>query len=85
MHYTVAAAASVMIRRMKDICPAKDENHNIFVRVLHDACVELGGEHHLAGYLGIPVRLVEQWLNNESIPPDWVFLKCSDLLHSKTG
>jgi len=70
---------------MKDLCPAKDENDNIFVRVLHDACVELGGESRLAEFLGLPVQQVERWLNNDGLPPDWVFLKCSDLLHSRLG
>jgi hypothetical protein len=66
---------------MKDICPAKDKNVNVFVRVLHDACRILGGEHKLAEYLGVSVVLVEFWLDGRGQPPDSVFLRCSDLLH----
>lgn len=68
---------------MEDICPAADKNANVFVRVLHDACIALGGEHQLAEYLGVPVRFVERWLEGLGQPPDYVFVRCADLLHAK--
>lgn len=65
---------------MQDICPSTDRNRNIHVRCLHDACKLLGGEHHLAAFLGVDVESVERWLNGGGTPPDWVFLKCTDLI-----
>jgi hypothetical protein len=47
---------------------------------LHDACKILGGEHKLADYLGVDAKAVDDWLNGRSSPPDWVFLRCTDLL-----
>ena len=63
-----------------DICPSERKNDNVFIRCLHDACKLLGGEHHLARYLGVDVTLVEKWLLGVGQPPDWVFLRCTDLL-----
>ena len=68
---------------MEDICPAADKNVNVFVRVLHEACLAVGGEHKLAEYLGVPVRFVERWLEGLGQPPDHVFLRCIDLLESR--
>ena len=68
---------------MGDICLAPNPNANVYVRVLHDACLLLGGEHHLAKYLAVDVGLVERWLKGLGNPPDHVFLRCSDLLHSR--
>lgn len=68
---------------MEDICPAANRNANVYVRVLHEACVTLGGEHQLANYLGVNVRLVESWLEGRSVPPDSVFLRCYDLIESR--
>src|SRR5687768_7490996 len=53
------------------------------VRVLHDACRILGGEHKLAEYLGVSVVLVAFWLDGRGQPPDSVLLRCSDLLHEQ--
>ena len=65
---------------MQDICPSTAKNSHIYVRVLHDACKELGGEHKLAEYLGVDVSVIENWLNGIGHPPDVVFLRCTDLL-----
>lgn len=65
---------------MEDICPSTAKNSHVYVRLLHDACVELGGEHKLARYLGVDVSDVESWLNGMGRTPDWVFLRCADLL-----
>jgi hypothetical protein len=70
---------------MEDVCPARDRNVNVFVRVLHDACRILGGEHKLAEYLGVSVMLVEFWLDGHGQLPDSVFLRCSDLLHERSS
>lgn len=67
---------------MQDICPSKSKNSHIYVRTLHDACVILGGEHKLAAWLGVPVALVEDWLNGRGHPPDAVFLRCVDLVEA---
>jgi hypothetical protein len=64
----------------KDVCPEDGKNASIKVRVLHDACLKLGGEAHLAEYLDVAVRLVDSWLKGRGVPPDDVFLKCLDLL-----
>ncbi len=67
---------------MHDTCPSTARNSHIYVRTLHDACRLLGGEHKLAAYLGVPVRLIEDWLNGRGHPPDSVFLRCVDLVES---
>ena len=67
---------------MNDICPSTARNAHIYIRTLHDACVILGGEHKLAGFLGIPVERVEAWLNGVGTPPDSVFLRCLDLVEA---
>jgi DNA-binding transcriptional regulator YiaG len=67
---------------MHDTCPSTARNSHIYVRTLHDACRLLGGEHKLAAYLGVPMRLVEAWLNGRGHPPDSVFLRCLDLVEA---
>jgi hypothetical protein len=52
------------------------------VRVLHTACVKLGGEAFLAEYLEVSISLVDSWLKGRAIPPDEIFLKCLDLLEN---
>lgn len=64
-------------------CPTDGRNVSINVRVLHEACLKLGGEEQLAGYLDIPVHIVHSWLKGRSRPPDDVFLKCLDLLEKR--
>ena len=64
----------------KDTCPEDGKNASIKVRVLHDACLKLGGEAHLAEYLDVTVSLVDSWLKGRGQPPDEIFLKCLDLL-----
>ena len=66
--------------RVQDICPSTAKNEHIYVRMLHDACKAIGGEHQLAEYLGISVSIVSDWLNGNGRPPDSVFLRCVDLL-----
>ncbi len=65
---------------MQDTCPSEHKNDHIYVRVLHEACTQLGGEHKLAQYLGVELRLVEAWLEARARPPDQVFLRCLDLI-----
>ena len=67
----------------QDICPSVAKNTHIYIRVLHDACVALGGEHKLAEFLGVDVSTIEAWLAGLGQPPDEVFLRCADLLHGK--
>jgi hypothetical protein len=64
----------------KDTCPQDGKDTHIHARVLHDACLKIGGERHLAEYLGVSVSLVDAWLKGRGIPPDEIFLKCLDLL-----
>ena len=66
---------------MQDICPSTAKNNHIYIRVLHDACLALGGEHKLAEYLGVAVEMIEHWLAGRGMPPDPVFLRCNDLVH----
>jgi hypothetical protein len=70
---------------MQDICPSTAKNSHIYVRLLHDACVALGGEHKLAEYLNVDVDTIEAWLQGQGQPPDEVFLRCADLLHLRRG
>ncbi len=70
---------------MQDICPSEHKNEHIYIRVLHEACLKLGGEHKLAQYLGVEVRLVERWLKGLAQPPDAVFLRCLDLVQGRAG
>jgi len=49
-------------------------------RVLHDACVKLGGEHALARYLGVDPQIIDSWLQGYGTPSDVAFVKCLDLL-----
>jgi hypothetical protein len=65
-----------------DTCPSEAKNENLFVRVLHDACVKLGGEHALAKYLKQDVSVIDAWLRGRGRPPDPVFLQCLDLLET---
>jgi hypothetical protein len=65
---------------MQDVCPSTAKNTHIYVRTLHDACKAVGGERHLAAYLGVDVAQIEAWLNGIGQPPDAVFLRCIDLL-----
>lgn len=71
--------------RVQDICPSTAKNEHIYVRTLHDACKALGGEHKLAEYLGVNVRIVNDWLNGKGRPPDSVFLRCVDLLDGRAA
>ena len=64
----------------RDTCPGDGKNASIKARVLHEACVKLGGEAHLAEYLEVTTSLVDSWLKGRSVPPDEIFLKCLDLL-----
>jgi hypothetical protein len=66
--------------RMEDICPSTAQNSHIYIKTLHEACLILGGEHKLAHYLGVPVELLEDWLNGRGAPSDEVFLRCVDLV-----
>jgi hypothetical protein len=65
---------------LQDTCPADHKDDNVHLRCLHEACVTLGGEHQLAAYLGVAFAEVEAWLKGLGRPPDWVFLRCYDLL-----
>jgi hypothetical protein len=74
---------STLRRFEKDGCPEDGKNASIQVRVLHEACLKLGGDAHLAGYLGVTVSLVDSWLKGRGTPPDEIFLKCLDLLEDR--
>lgn len=67
---------------MQDICPSASQNAHIYIKTLHTACLILGGEHKLAGYLGVSAGQVEAWLNGRGVPNDAVFLRCVDLVQS---
>ena len=67
----------------KDTCPEDGRNVNIHARVLHEACLKVGGERHLAEYLGVSVGLVHACLKGRGVCPDEIFLKCLDLLEKE--
>ena len=68
---------------MQDICPSTEKNRHIYLRLLHEACLALGGEHKLAAHLGVAVKEVEAWLSGASLPPDRIFLACLDIVQAK--
>ena len=70
---------------MNDICPSTSKDSHIYIRTLHEACLILGGEHKLASYLGVPLNQVEGWLNGRGVPPDAVFLRCVDLVATRSA
>jgi hypothetical protein len=78
----IARMLSTQRRFEKDTCPEDGKNESIKVRVLHDACLKLGGEAHLAEYLAVSLSLVDSWLKGRGMPPDDIFLKCLDLLEN---
>jgi hypothetical protein len=65
---------------VQDICPSASKDHHVYLRILHEACVVLGGEHHLARRLGVSPEEVDAWLKGHSLPPDHVFLACLDIV-----
>jgi len=68
-----------------DICPSPNPELDIQVKLLHQACLWFGGEHHLAAFLGVPVEQVVRWLDGGERVPDRVFLACLDLLQPHPG
>lgn len=64
-------------------CPTDGRNANISARVLHEACLRLGGEVQLSEYLDVPLTLVHAWLKGRKTPPDGVFLRCLDLIEKR--
>lgn len=68
------------MRAMHDICPSTGKDSHVYIKCLHEACLRLGGEQKLAEYLGVPVSLVEMWLEGRRLPPDAIFLRCADLV-----
>lgn len=68
---------------MQDTCPSKAKDHHIYVRLLHDACKRLGGEHALARHLGVSVEQVDAWLMGRGVPPDSIFLACLDIVQQQ--
>ena len=51
-------------------------------RTLREAALLLGGERKLAELLEIDLWLVSRWLGGLGQPPDFVFLRCIDLIES---
>jgi hypothetical protein len=64
----------------RDVCPQGGRDKSVAHRVLHDACVKLGGEHALAHYLAVDPQTVHAWLEGHETPSDISFIKCLDLL-----
>lgn len=65
---------------MPDVCPSPNPVINIHVKLLHEACLRLGGEHRLASHLGVSVERVKKWLSGALPVPDAVFLACLDIV-----
>jgi hypothetical protein len=66
-------------------CPSEPKNAELVVRLLHSACIKLGGEQALADHLGVSVGIVHMWLMGRGHPPDNVFLTCVDLLEERSA
>jgi DNA-binding transcriptional regulator YdaS (Cro superfamily) len=69
---------------MQDVCPSTAKDNHIYLRMLHEACKALGGEHKLALHLGVSVAEVEAWLHGKGKPSDRVFLACLDIVQGGT-
>ena len=85
LHYSGAAPGAWDYSGMHDICPSTAKDQHIYLRILHEACKVLGGEHKLALRLGVEVELVDRWLQGKGIPPDSVFLACLDIVNQGEG
>ncbi len=68
-----------------DICPSPNPNHDIQIKLLHQACLWFGGEHRLAHYLNVEVEQVIAWLSGAQPVPDHVFLACLDVVRPNSS
>lgn len=50
---------------------------------LHQAALLIGGERQLAEFLDIEAWLLTRWLEGLGHPPDYVFLRCTELIESR--
>jgi hypothetical protein len=69
-------------------CPvAPATRSTTYVRVLHRACVVVGGVEALAAHLKVSVRAMERWMEGHEEPPEDVFLGAVDvvLLHASVA
>ena len=57
-------------------------NPRIQARTLREAALRLGGERKLAEFLDIEAWLVSRWLGGLGQPPEFVFLRCVELIES---
>jgi hypothetical protein len=67
----------------QDVCPSAAKDANLYIKVLHEACLKVGGEHRLARILGVGVESIEHWLAGDGIPSESVFLKCVDIVEGE--
>jgi hypothetical protein len=58
-------------------------NPGIPLRTLREAALLLGGERKLAEFLVIEVWLVSRWLEGLGYPPDFILLRCTELIESR--
>ena len=58
------------------------ENPGIQLRTLREAALLLGGERKLAEFLAIEPWLVSRWLEGLGYPPEFVFLRCAEVIES---
>jgi hypothetical protein len=75
-------------RKTTPECPvARASRSTTYVRVLHRACVVLGGVEHLAAHLKVGVLAMERWMEGHEEPPEDVFLGAVDivLLHASVA
>jgi hypothetical protein len=53
------------------------------VQTLHAAALLVGGERQLAEFLDIETWLLTRWVEGLGHPPDYVFLRCTELIASR--
>lgn len=57
-------------------------NPKIDLQTLREAGLLLGGEQKLSEFLDIEAWLVARWLEGLGHPPDFIFLRCEELIES---
>ena|SRR5690349_20493858 len=62
-------------------CPrAPASRQSTLARVLHSACIILGGVPQLAAHLGVPAPILRDWLEGETEPPETMFLAALEVI-----
>jgi len=62
-------------------CPAAPPSRQTtYARVLHRACLILGGVSRMASHLGVVESMLQGWLEGREAPPQMVFLAAVEIV-----